>query len=414
MLGPIVRPVVMSPRLVRILAATLCVVLVGVVLWQLPGALGGPGASPSRVASADQSPSGIGLSAATPTPSAIASATASGVDPTATAAVLSPDVGPTATATPRPNPTRTPSPTVGPTRTDRPWQPDPILTQAKNEGRVTVDSGGHVVILGAAPPPPTYPAAASLNTSWSGLIQEPPRTGTDDKGHAYTDYNYSSFCGAGTGAVVLYYWPAARSAVTTKAGTFVEPVNLGANRYASTYWNAQDAGGYGRGMIMYLAEVEWPPLDQGLSWWANPGVMRWETNPSTYVENLVDAINWEASAGAALNYFYVIVPASGLTATALRDHVHADIAMGVPVVIAARTSDGTNSLPFWNVKSTRSAVNHFVTVVGYDDTAGTYSVMDTCGVTCNDRTVRSGVGSIGQDALFSLIGAESDNDGIMW
>jgi hypothetical protein len=306
-------------------------------------------------------------------------------------------------------------PTAAPAPTDRPWLPDPALEQAKTDGRVTLDSGGHVVILDAAPPTPAYPATAALDTRWIGLIQEPPRTGTDDKGKAYTDYNYAQFCGAGTGAVVLYYWPASRSAVTTKAGTFAEPVNLGANRYASTYWKAEGAGGYARGMIMYLAEVEWPTPDRGLSWWPRPGVMRWDAKPpSTYVENLIDAINWEASGGARLNYFYVKVPASGLTANALRDHIHADINMGVPVVIAARTSDGTNALPFWNVKATRSAVNHFVTVVGYDDAAGTYTVMDTCGTTCNDRNVRSGVGSIGQAALFSLIGAESDDDGIMW
>jgi hypothetical protein len=110
----------------------------------------------------------------------------------------------------------------------------------------------------------------------------------------------------------------------------------------------------------------------------------------------------------------VAVPASQLTASALLDHVHADISIGVPVVVAARTSDGVSSLPFWNVKTTRSAVNHFVTVVGYDDTAGTYAVMDTCGEACNDLSARAGVRNISRAALYALIGAESDNDGIMW
>jgi hypothetical protein len=55
-----------------------------------------------------------------------------------------------------------------------------------------------------------------------------------------------------------------------------------------------------------------------------------------------------------------------------------------------------------------------VTVVGYDDNAGTYAVMDTCGTTCNDRNVRAGIRNISQAALFSLIEAESDDDGIMW
>jgi hypothetical protein len=143
--------------------------------------------------------------------------------------------------------------------------------------------------------------------------------------------------------------------------------------------------------------------------------MNWDARPpSTYVQNLVDGINWEASGQTRLNFFYVIVPASQLTQAAFLDHVHADVALGVPTVIAARTSDGKNSLPFWRVKSTASAVNHFVTVVGYDDPAGTYTVMDTCGVTCNDRNLRSGVRSMSQSALFSLIQAEPDDDGIMW
>jgi hypothetical protein len=280
---------------------------------------------------------------------------------------------------------------------------------------VAIDSGGRVVILDRAPPTPDYPAAAALDTRWSGLIQEPPLRGKDDHGTAYADRNYALFCGPGTAAVVLYYWPASRSAVTTRSGTFVEPVNLGTSRQARTYWKAQDAGGYGRGMILYLAEEEWPAPDRGLSWWLRPGVMDWDAHPpETNVPNLVDAINWEASGGSQLNYFYTIVPASQLTAPALRDHIRADIGMGVPVVIAARTSDGKNSLPVWRVKSSRSAANHFVTVVGYDDNAGTYAVMDTCGLLCNDRNVRAGVRSVGQSALFSLIRAESDDDGIMW
>ena len=287
--------------------------------------------------------------------------------------------------------------------------------QAKADGRVTIDAGGKVVILDAAPPTPAYPASAALDTSWSGLIQEPPKTGADDKGKSYSDKNYALLCGPGTAAVVLYYWAATHTTVTTKSGTFVEPVNLGSGKYASTYWKPVDAGGNARGMIMYIADVEWPAPDKGIWWWPRPGLMNWSAaRPSTNRENLVDAINWETSGRTRLNYFYVIVPSSQLTAPALRDHVHADIKMGVPVVIAARTSDGTNSLPYWRVKSKKSSGNHFVTVVGYNDTTGTYAVMDTCGVACNDRNMRAGVRNMSQAALFSLIRAESDDDGIIW
>jgi hypothetical protein len=359
------------------------------ILWQVPRGSDGTASSTLAAASA---PSDSAISAVRPT-----------LGPTESLSIA------------LPSPTALGSPSAPPKPTDHPWQPDPILVQAKVEGRVTIDADGRAVVLDAAPPNPSYPTAAALDTHWSGLIQEPPRTGKDDKGLAYIDYNYSLFCGAGTATVVLYYWPASRNAVTTKAGSFAEPVNIGANRYAKTYWNAEGAGGYGRGMIAYLAELEWPTPDQDLSWWPRPGLMNWSASPpSTNVENLLDGINWEASGRSRLDYFYVIVRASQLTEATLRDHIHADVAMGVPVVIAARTSDGTNALPYWNVKPTKSAVNHFVTVVGYDDPAGTYAVMDTCGTTCNDRNVRAGVRNISRAALFSLIQAESDDDGIIW
>jgi hypothetical protein len=375
----------------RPIVALVCVGLAAIVVWQVPGALGGHSSSSPSEAAAIPAPSleAVGDPTAAPTPL--------------------PTLEPTPAATPRPSATPVPA------RTNDPWQADPDLVRAKNEGRVVIDSGGGVGVLALAPPPSEYPQSAALDTSWSGLIQEPPRTGTDDHGAVYTDYNYALFCGAGTAAVVLYYWPAARTDVTTRAGTYTEPVDLGSNRKASTYWAAEDKGGYGRGMILFMAETEWPAPDRHVSWWSQPGLMNWTASPpSTNVENLVDTLNWEASGRSSLGYFYVIVPASHLTAAALLDHVHADISMGVPVVIAARTSDGTHALPHWSVKRTGSAVNHFITVVGYDDAAGTYRYMDTCGTTCNDENERGGVGEIGQADLYALILAESDNDGIMW
>jgi hypothetical protein len=308
-----------------------------------------------------------------------------------------------------------PSPAATFTPSNAAWAPDPVFMEAKASGRVVIDSSGNAAVMPTAPPETPYPAAAKLDTTWSGQIQEPPKSGKDDKGVRYSDKNYALMCGPGTGAVVLSYWPASRNLVKSKSGTFVEPVNVGGGRYAATYWKAVGAAGYARGMIMFLAEVEWPTPDKGLKWWPTPGLLNWKARPpSTNRENLLDAINWEASGRTTVNYFYAIVPASQLTADALLDHVHADISAGVPVVIAARTSDGKHALPDWRVRSTKTAGNHFVAVVGYDDKAGTYAVMDTCGLTCNDRGVRGRVMNIGQTALFSLIQAESDDDGIIW
>jgi len=377
------------------LAALLCVV----VVWQVAAGAAGPASTTGPSAS----PSAVAFALATPDPSAAVLQT-DAASPSQTApVVLSPSPSPS------PSPTRPPTP--APKQTDRPWSADPAFVAAKNAGRVIVDSSGKVQILSAPPAAPSYPAAASLDTSWIRYVQEPARYGKDDKGVTYRDDNYAFLCGPATAAVILYYWPATHHTVTTLAGQFKEPVNVGRNRYASTYWKAQDAGGYGRGMMMYLAVVEWPAPDKGLSWWSHPGIMRWTSRPDTYVENLVDGINWEASGRSTLAYFYTIVHTSELTAAAMLDHIHADINMGVPVVIAARTTDGTNHLPYWNT-SRRS--NHFVTVVGYDDKAGTYAVMDTCGLTCNSRHVRSGLANMSQSALWALVKAEVDNDGIMW
>ncbi len=345
-------------------------------------------------------------------------AVASGADsPTQPAATggSSPDTGstasvrPTAPPTPTLKPTSSPSPTPGAS-----WQQDSSFVSAKMAGRVGRSSGGAAVVLVAAPSL-TFPAAASLVTSWTGLIQEPPRTGTDDRGVAYTDYNYSSLCGPGAAAVTLYYWPASAAAVTSKAGSFTEPAAWPAPYHATTYWKATGPNGYGRGMIMYLSEVAWPAPDKGREWWKLPGLLDWTTRPAaTNVANLADGINWEASGGTKLDYFYVAVPAAKLSQANLQAFVRSDIHYGVPVVVAARTSDGTSALPFWNVKSTARAVNHFVTIVGYDDAVGTYSIMDTCGPTCNDKNVRGGVRSMSQAALFALIMAESDGDGVIW
>jgi hypothetical protein len=339
----------------------------------------------------------------------VASSSDSPTQPLATGS-FGPTASPRATSQATSPPTATPArPTPGTS-----WQQDSSFLAAKKEGRVARDSTGSAVVLAQAPDL-TFPPSAILATNWSGLIQEPPRTGTDDRGVAYTDYNYSGFCGAGAAAVTLYYWSASRGAVMTRSGTFVEPVDLGTNRHASTYWKAEGTGGYGRGMIMSLAEQEWPTPDRGLSWWPRPGLMNWSASPpSTDVANLTDAVNWEASGGSRLDYFYVAVRASEMGQADLRTFVHLDIHYNVPVIVAARSSDGTHALPYWNVKSTSRAVNHFVTIVGYDDTAGTYSVMDTCGTTCNDQNARAGVKTISQVALYALIVAESDNDGVIW
>jgi hypothetical protein len=106
------------------------------------------------------------------------------------------------------------------------------------------------------------------------------------------------------------------------------------------------------------------------------------------------------------------VPTSSLTKADFHSHVVSDITQTVPVLVAARTSNGTQHLPHWTAGG--SKIIHQIAVVGYNDTAGTYSVMDTCGPGCNSSGLAAGVRTIDQDDLWTLIQAETDDDGIIW
>jgi hypothetical protein len=328
-------------------------------------------------------------------------------------AASAPSATPTITLTASPSPSGS-ALQASPAASDH-WRPDAALVAAKNQGRVTI-VGGQVVVVDTPPAPVNYPASAKLDTRWTSRIQEPPPKGKDDHDVAYFDSTYAVLCGPGAATVVLYYWSNSYGNVTTKSGTFTEPVNIGKSWRASTFWVARDEGGYGRGMIMYIAMEAWPEQNKNKSWWSRPGLMNWSNRPpSTEVPNMVDLLNWEASGHQGVSYFYVSTPSSELTQQTLLDHVHSDINAGVPVLIAAAASNGTVALPNWSVTSRIShSTNHFVTVVGYDDRAGTYDVMDTCGYHCNTLDERGSVRSIRQIDLFTLIMAESDADGIIW
>ena len=151
--------------------------------------------------------------------------------------------------------------------------------------------------------------------------------------------------------------------------------------------------------------------------WEYPGIFNWSALPlksgyGTPQNRLVHAVNWEASGHTKLKYFYVWVPASSLTKADFHAHVVSDITQSVPVLVAARTSNGTQHLPMWTASG--SKINHQIVVVGYSDTAGTYSVLDTCGPGCNSSGLNPAVRTIDQDDLWTLIMAETDNDGIIW
>ena len=248
--------------------------------------------------------------------------------------------------------------------------------------------------------------AKLLDTAVVSLIVEPEGSGHDDSGAAYTDLNYWNFCVPGAVTAALYYWKPA-NVTGWAAGHFREPSNAPSTiPAAGTYWTSDDtASGYhskGRAYLMHLAMQVRPPS------YTAPGIASFTSYPSTGA-GLVDgrdALNWEASGHASnwSSFFYAVVNASAVTQTKLHADIKADINGGHAVVVFADTA----YLPNWS-----RSLWHAITVVGYDDTAGTYRYIDTCGKRCNGSTQsrNGGVWTLSQSALTN---AARNGAGYLW
>jgi hypothetical protein len=303
---------------------------------------------------------------------------------------------------------------------------DPAFVIAKEQGRVRVHPDGHVEILATAPAV-TYPSSVQLDTSWTGSIWEPQGSGTDDAGKPYGDHNYWNFCGPGATAVTLWYWTTyGQPFVTNILPAFYQEPNSSLSITAQTWWAAADAASNGRGAIMYLAENELPTPGGTPLPWLYRGVIDWTSsypNDGTPVDRIRDALNWEISGGTALSTTsvtgtsvtgpYAWTPyTSSLTQSALLSDVQRDVyGLKAPLVANVATSSGRYSLPNWGK---RGSVNHSISIVGYDDSKGTYTYIDTCGPGCNNSGAAAGVYTVSQKTLWALLGAETDHDGIIW
>jgi hypothetical protein len=290
---------------------------------------------------------------------------------------------------------------------------DQAFVIAKEQGRVRVHPDGRVEILSTAPAV-TYPSSVQLDTTWTGKVWEPQGSGTDDASKSYTDNNYWNFCGPGATAVALWYWPNGKTFDTGIATAAYSEPNTALATHASTTWAATDGVSNGRGAIMYLAENELPTPD--LSLWTWSGVIDWTSSypyDGTPVDRIRDALNWEISGHVSVTYWYAwTLYSASLTQSALHADVQRDVAgTGVPLVANVATSSGRYHLPNWGK---RGSVNHSITIVGYDDAKGTYTYIDTCGPGCNNSGNPAGVYTVSQTAVWALLGAETDHDGIIW
>jgi hypothetical protein len=294
---------------------------------------------------------------------------------------------------------------------------DQAFVIAKEQGRVRVHPDGRVEILSTAPVV-SYASNFQLDTNtWTGKVWEPQGTGTDDAGHVYTDNNYWNFCGPGATAVALWYWPNGKTfdTITTSGLAAYSEPNTALATQNKTWWQGADGVSTGRGAVMSLAENEWPAPGGTRLPWAFAGVIDWTSsypNDGTPVNRIRDALNWEISGHASVTAPYVWTPYSAsLTQGALHTDVLGDLASGVPLVANVATSSGRYNLQNWGK---RGSVNHSITIVGYDDSKGTYTYIDTCGPGCNNSGAPAGVYHVSQQTLWVLLGAETDHDGIIF
>ena len=249
-----------------------------------------------------------------------------------------------------------------------------------------VDAGGAQAACAA--PCAAYPARALLNSTVVAATLEPGSHGTDSAGQPYNDHNLTKLCGPGAAANALFFWgaPVAHSGV----GAFTDTANR-----VTTRWNDD----HNRSYLLYLG---WYTALPG---WPHPGMMDTH-DPSAGVTlyAMRDGLNWEASRHDTADwksYYYTIAWWNHSSAKDLHRAVADDVAVaGVPVVAEVQA----RLLPNWEPDG--RPINHFVTIVGYDDAKGEYYYTDTCGHSTGCGSLADGgVHSVPQQQLWAAISA---------
>jgi hypothetical protein len=226
---------------------------------------------------------------------------------------------------------------------------------------------------------------------------EPPSSGTDNHGDAYTDHYYPNFCGPGAAAVAIHEWRPNYTEAWS-ADDYVEPSY--AAHHVTTYWWNQTTGDHRlRSYLMHLAEYVKP------TGWATRGMVSFsdtDWDASTGTVELKGAMNWEVSDHASnwQDYYYTyhskstIGSKSQLMGIVMNDVGNDDVA----VVFNVHTATALG----WSVN-----VNHSIAILGYDYQADEYYYVDTCGYACSYHHNTNGYGRWidAADIWTGLIGA---------
>jgi len=283
--------------------------------------------------------------------------------------------------------------TGAPVPVTAPTSQDPSWVAAKLAFRVRRPTPPGSAGSAIAPPACTdpcahFPAAYVLDTSVVQHTLEPAKVGVDAAGHAYADHNMSKLCGPGAVANTLYFWGKGPS--VARPATYVDTANG-----VATSWTTD----HDRAYLLYLA---WETVVPG---WPHAGLM--DTHDPSWGVTLYgmrDGLNWEASnrdTSAWHTYFYTLVWWNQSSAGQFHQHVQDDIANAhVPVVAEVRA----RLLPNWAPQG--KTINHFITVVGYDDAKGIYYYTDTCGHSTDCGSLSDGgVHTVPQAQLWAAISA---------
>ena len=269
-------------------------------------------------------------------------------------------------------------------------------------------------------------SSASLSTTYTRWIIE-PRGGSWFDGDPgingwYTDNNYFNECTDGAAAVAMRYWQSKYGFpnVSGMAGYAKEPYTSWPAGYPT--FRSQSVGSYfagtsifdgytanARGYIQYLSmKVSTPGL-------AHPGIDEY-FNPTTGAQEYRQQGGTPSKLIAALNEesrqtFWAWVPwSTQYLATVLRNHVGTDIASGLPVIVMVDAS----LLPNWTGEA-QGLVQHAVSIVGYNDSSGTYTYLDSCGTVCNPRAgnQNGGIYTISQTTMANAM-IEGVGAGFAW
>lgn len=217
----------------------------------------------------------------------------------------------------------------------------------------------------------------------------------DDAKAGYSAPAFVKLCGPGATDNALWYWPNPPNLIDM--WTWDQWDGVG------TTWNHIDVDNVDR-MRGYLMDLAWNI--KAPTWSAN-GMMNAQPQADAVKLQVVrDALNWEASGENSSdwsNYFYYVAWYPQSSESDFHSNVVSDIYYSqVPVIPEV----DTYYLPNWPYVH----INHFITIIGYDDIRGIYYYTDTCAnITGCGSGTNGGVNTISQSELWTAITAITYN-----